>query len=343
MLSPQVVVASRILAPLLQHAERVGVDVAALCAARGVRLLRDDAGTLPANIEVSIQAQRELFDDVAARLGDPLLGLRLGLQIPRGAYGLLEFAAHVGPDLQSVIDVTILSVPLVSAVVAVDYAIDGDVVHFHHKVGVEGGYGRQAAEMTLASIWTGGRRAVGDELRASSWWFQHEAPDATTVRAMEGLLGCPVRFGAADNGFTFPAALLRLPTRLHDEGLHAFLVAQAHKELALRAEVVPFVRQVDNVVAALLAARREVTPAPVAKALALSVRTLQRRLGELGTNFSSIVERARERQARLLLKEPGARVDEVAHALGFQDVSSFSKAFRRWTGVAPSMFRSVDP
>lgn len=341
MLSAGVVVPSRILTPLLVHAGARGVDVDGLVKAHGVRVVRDAQGQLPASIDVSVQAQAALFDDVATRLGDPVLGLRLGLQIPRGAYGLLEFASHAGPDLQSVVDVTIASVPLVSPVVAVSCVVVGAFAEFHHVVAVAGGYGRHAAEMSLAAIFVGGQRAVGDALRMSSCWFAHPAPAADVIVEVERLLGCPVRFDADDNGFAFAAALLQLPTRFHDEGLHAFLVAQAKKELSLLPEAVPFVRQVDNVVDALLRQRKDLDAAVVAKALALSVRTLQRRLGESGSNLSAVVDRAREREARRQLSLPGARVDEVASAVGFKDVSSFSKAFKRWTGQAPSTFRAL--
>jgi AraC-like DNA-binding protein len=340
MLMPGVVVPSRVMAPMLMYAESRGIDVKGLMAAHGLRVARDATGQLPAAIDVAVQTQAALFDDVANRLGDPLLGIRLGLQMPRGAYGLLEFASHIGPNLQSVIDVVVTTAPLVATVATVSCTIVDDQAEIHHQVRVEGGYGRHVAEMSLAAIYIGGRRAVGESLQLSSCWFSHAAPPDGIVDEVSRLFGCPVRYEADDNGCAFPAALLQLPTRFHDHALHAFLVDQAKKQLALMPETVPFVRQADNVVDALLQQGRAITADAVARGLALSVRTLQRRFAEHGASLTSVVERARERAARTTLSQPGVRIEDAAVAAGFGEVSSFSKAFKRWTGHSPSTFRA---
>jgi len=69
--------------------------------------------------------------------------------------------------------------------------------------------------------------------------------------------------------------------------------------------------------------------------LGMPVRTLQRRLYEHGQSYSQLVDAVRLEHARRLLREPGTRVNQVATALGYADPSSFSRAFRRWTGMAP--------
>jgi len=76
-----------------------------------------------------------------------------------------------------------------------------------------------------------------------------------------------------------------------------------------------------------------------ARLLGIPVRTLQRRLREHGQSYSQLVDAVRMEHARRLLREPGAHVNEVAKALGYADPSSFSRAFRRWTGMAPRGYR----
>ena len=324
---------------MLAHAEHSGLEAATLCAAHGVRLKRDVDGHWPSFIDVAVSAQRGLLDDVAARLGDPALGARLGMMIPRGSYGLLEFAAHSGPDLRSIIDVIILTTPLVSPVVTLAMTCTAGRAHLHHVVGVAGGYGRQAAEMSIASIVAGGRRVVGDGLVLREAWFAHRSPSSDVVADVEGLLACPVRYGAEDNGFSFDLALLGLPSRVHDQALHAYLLAQAEHALMARRADDQFVRQVEGAIEGAIGGGLAVDTAHVARHLAVSPRTLQRRLSERGQTLSRLHDRVRERLARSRLLTPGARVDEVAQALGFADVSAFSRAFRRWTGAAPSTFR----
>jgi len=79
-----------------------------------------------------------------------------------------------------------------------------------------------------------------------------------------------------------------------------------------------------------------------ARELGLPVRTLQRRLHALGVSYTGVVEAVRFDLARHLLQEPNSRVCQVAKRLGYADPSSFSRAFRRWSGAPPKSFQS-DP
>jgi AraC-like DNA-binding protein len=77
------------------------------------------------------------------------------------------------------------------------------------------------------------------------------------------------------------------------------------------------------------------TQAEVARALALSARTLHRRLEEAGTSFTGLLDETRRALAEEYLRRADFSVAEVAYLLGFAEASSFNRAFRRWTGRAP--------
>lgn len=79
-----------------------------------------------------------------------------------------------------------------------------------------------------------------------------------------------------------------------------------------------------------------------ARRVGMPVRTLQRRLKESGLSYSELVEQTRYELACRLLDMPGAKMAAVARALGYNDPSSFSRAFRRWTGMSPRAYRSRD-
>lgn len=81
-------------------------------------------------------------------------------------------------------------------------------------------------------------------------------------------------------------------------------------------------------------------PEVVARRLGMSVRTLQRRLGEEGTSFREIRDSVRLSRARRLLTEARLSISEVAERLGFADVSAFDNAFKRWTGETPNALRA---
>jgi AraC-like DNA-binding protein len=78
----------------------------------------------------------------------------------------------------------------------------------------------------------------------------------------------------------------------------------------------------------------------IGRRLGMSRRTLQRRLHERGVTFGQIVDSVR-REAALAAIKPTARisVQEVARACGFEDLKSFRRAFRKWTGLSPTDYR----
>ena len=78
----------------------------------------------------------------------------------------------------------------------------------------------------------------------------------------------------------------------------------------------------------------------VAQLLRVSPRTLQRLLNEQGCSYSGLVERCRSRLASESLRQTQDAVRDIAVFLGYRDTSSFSRAFRRWTGTAPRDFRN---
>jgi AraC-like DNA-binding protein len=74
----------------------------------------------------------------------------------------------------------------------------------------------------------------------------------------------------------------------------------------------------------------------VAKKLALSVRSLSRRLAKEGTTYAGIVDELRRSLALQYLKEPGMSLSQIAWLLGYEGSTSFNHAFRRWTGQPPT-------
>jgi len=79
----------------------------------------------------------------------------------------------------------------------------------------------------------------------------------------------------------------------------------------------------------------------VSSDLALSKRTLQRRLQEQDTNFAQLRDDVRFNYAIKYLMNDGLSVDLVSKNLDFSDRTSFTNAFKRWTGLSPSVFRKL--
>jgi len=165
--------------------------------------------------------------------------------------------------------------------------------------------------------------------------FSH-SPRADTAEYRR-ILRAPVHFETERNEMLFAAGVFALPSqhanarfaRLHEQYASQLLEIQRDKSLVGR------VRQQ-------LSEQLESGPpdrSSVAKCLALSDRSLQRHLSEEGTNFRSILDNWRRDLARNQLQNHDTPIAEIAYLTGFSEVSSFTRAVKRWFGCTPGQLR----
>lgn len=144
--------------------------------------------------------------------------------------------------------------------------------------------------------------------------FQHGA--CSDIGEYEDLFGVIPSFGAEKDRIAFDSSLLDAPMRCRAPG-----------------------SSVTSRVRSILGREPDQRMATVALSLGLSLRTLQRALASEGTGYHLIADQVRRELAERLLssRQP---VCEVACTLGFNDVAAFHRAFRRWTGSTPGVFRT---
>lgn len=73
--------------------------------------------------------------------------------------------------------------------------------------------------------------------------------------------------------------------------------------------------------------------------IGIPVRTLQRQLKKSGISYSQLVQQTRLKMACHLISNSDSKVKEIASALGYNDVGSFSRAFKKWTNMSPREYR----
>lgn len=161
--------------------------------------------------------------------------------------------------------------------------------------------------------------------------------DNRELAELEGLFGAPLRFGRPACAVVLPAALLSRPLPAlanaragSDSGAREALQATA-PALDLAGSLEQLLRL------QILEGRPDIQC--VAEAAGLQVRTLQRRLKARGLQYSRLLEKTRFALAIELLEDPGFKVIDIAHELGYGNPANFTRAFQRWTGVAPREFR----
>lgn len=184
-------------------------------------------------------------------------------------------------------------------------------------------------------------------------WLAHErlpvheigltgpAPDAAVRAAHAQVFGPAVVYGVPAAYGRFDATLLDRPVPNADGSMLKVLQRHADELLAARLRETAEPRIVTDVrreVAAQLADDRARLD-DVAAALAMSTRTLQRKLAEAGTNFQAVHDAARQALAEALLRDSRLNLTDVAFMLGYREQSSFNRACRDWFGNTPARTR----
>jgi AraC-like DNA-binding protein len=323
---------SQLVAPFLARVP----DANALIARFGLpaSAARDPETVLP------LETLQQLLDAVEEATGDPFVGLHVAASLPRGTYGLLEFSSRSAPTVRESMVRIVRYISLLNELVEVTLSEkDGEGTIEQRITGAPLCVGRHGNEFFVAMLLAESRRASGTHWVPRRAWFAHPAPRDRSE--LESLLGTrDLRFGAGANGVAVDGAVLDLPLATSDPPLLTLLDQKAEEALAARAGPNRFLGHVQARI------REQLTDGGpslerVAAALKMSRRTLQRRLADEGVSFQELAESVRRELARLYIKDPRRPLGEVAFMLGYQELSAFFRAFRRWTGMTPSEFRET--
>ena len=159
----------------------------------------------------------------------------------------------------------------------------------------------------------------------------------------ERVLGAPVRFRADASMLCLAHRAVETELPSADPHVAAALVRLATEQLTLLRQQALHER-VAAAIRSAMTGTGEATCARIARQLAMSVRTLQRRLGDEGVTFRGLRDTVRRDLAIELSAEQGPlggpNVMDLAMCVGFSDSATLCRAFKRWTGTSPGVFRS---
>jgi AraC-like DNA-binding protein len=180
------------------------------------------------------------------------------------------------------------------------------------------------------------RRVLPDRETVREVWLRRSLPQDRQL--FDQFFGVPVRFNAPDNGLLVNTSTLSEPLPGADASLMSTLEWRANAQL----ESLPDLENIlERVKRAMLdgIADGDVRVERIAKKLALSPRTLHRRLQAGGESFQSVLDAIRCDLAKRDLASGRYAVGEVSRRVGFTSVSAFSRAFKLWTDRTPLAFQ----
>jgi AraC-like DNA-binding protein len=170
--------------------------------------------------------------------------------------------------------------------------------------------------------------------------FVHPAPPTEVIAEMARVVGVAPQFGADATAVTFPASVLDLAVPAARPSLCGVMIEKLDAMLdAIERGTDVSTRARAEIAGLLRDGRCDVDE--LARALAMSRRSLERALAAEGTSAGAVIDDERRQLALTWL--PQLTVDEVAARLGYSDSRAFARAFKRWTGVAPSEYRRGQP
>lgn len=313
---------------LLPAAQARGLPVEQLLQQSGL-----DRARLQADARVPLFKAFDLLLRAERASGDPLIGLRMGLEVRPRSFQLLGYASLSSATLGDAVQRLLRFESLVWDIGSTRLQVDGEQASLVWASRHLPWLPRQAVEIALAGWIALGRRLSEGAAQPRLLQFRHRL--AAPAEDYEALIGCPVQGSAPRNAVSFPRALLNLPLPEADPGLCGWMERQGRAFLrddGLKA----------NDIRAVLCQglpHAEFELEDVAARLGLGPRQLKRRLADAGLTLAGLQDEVRHDLAQLYLRHSELTLLEIACLLGFSEQSSFTRAFRRWEGCAPSEFR----
>jgi AraC-like DNA-binding protein len=302
-------------------------------------------GGNPVQHRISAAGQSKFLDLAAEAIGDSALGLHLAEKVISRDVGILFYVVSGGKNIEEALTLFARYHRIANEAARLKLVRTASGATFEVDVfGLPTHSARQNAEFGFAVIMKVLREVAGRNINPTRVAFAH--PRNSDLKDFERFFVCPVEFGRAsiegssEHLFEFSNETLAIPLITADpklvKALKPFCEAAAKERGAATGTLRSAVeREIEK-----LLPHGKAQAQNVAKALALSVRTLSRRLADEGTTYAEVVDQLRRSLAQQYLKDQSMSLSQIAWLLGYEGSTSFNHAFKRWTGRSPSAVRN---
>ncbi|HEY0255047.1 MAG TPA: AraC family transcriptional regulator ligand-binding domain-containing protein [Kofleriaceae bacterium] len=297
----------------------------------------EDAAAFLEELEVPPEAAPNLYvdaarvdralDRIASRRGDPALAMTLARISAIRPLGLFGHMVWLSGTVRDALERAVKRYQMVTRRTQLELIESGDIAVVRSTpVEPDAPRGKILAEFPFASLALRARETTGGAFHLRAMRFGH-AGEATPAYAE--VFRAPVTFGNGVDELECAIDQLSLPLASADP-----ITVQAIEATVAQLSATPQTSLVDRVRRAIGDAN-DPELAVVAGSLGMSERTLRRHLEQDQTSLRQIADELRRARADAMLAA-GRSVKDVAFALGFSEPSAFSRAYKRWTGKAPT-------
>ncbi len=322
--------ATRVVSDLRRH----GVNADGLLGEVGLR--RADVSEPDNRIEYA--AALGLIERAATTLEDPSYGLRLGAAQDARDGGLLSFLMLNSPTLLDALTNAQRYLRVVGEGEDIEIERTGPHLTLRFRETDRALRGlRHNSEYIAAVLVRACRDMTRKRVSPVRAEFMHGRPNAKVGYAE--YLGCAVRFHTEWDALVYETATMRLPVIGADSKLFKVLERACQKILGPTPKKQDIVHDVRERVIDRLA-KGTVSFDDIARELNMSTKTLERRLADRKTTFSTLLDDARSGLAKRYLTDSDLRLEQIAYLTGYSESAALVRAFRRWTGTTPMQYRA---
>jgi AraC-like DNA-binding protein len=318
---------------VVETLERMGFVPAPMLAAAGIsrRRLYNPLARL------EVELEHALWAEVESATSDPAIGLKVGVEAWRtGRRTVDAYIAIYSPTAREMFANVERFVRLADDRGHVQVEEHDEVATV--RVYRDGGYPRALGY--IDSLFAGTVRAMRERLEDFVLLaVQLPRPEPNDPAPYLDAFGVMPSFATGCADLSFPRRLLDVPVRGADSRLAEMLKEHARELLRNVPSVDPLLTDLQQALFQAFGSG-EVGLAPIARRIGTSSRTLRRRLADLGTSFQAELDAMRRDLALQQLRAERTPISDIAERLGFASANAFQRAFRRWTGQAPSTYRS---
>ncbi|AMQ89049.1 AraC family transcriptional regulator [Marinobacter sp. LQ44] len=288
-------------------------------------------------VRVSQAQASEFVTRAIIESGEPGLGIMLARELKLPLHGALGTAVMSSRTLEEALELMTRYLTLRAPHLKVQKRVSGQNAWYNVTCDIElGPLQGFVLDAVLFGCVTMGAQLTGTLVPGTR--VLRRGPEPNHFHRFRNRIGVPVEYGATENALIVPVSQLCLPVRFSDDQLAASSRAQCEEALKQLKEDAGFACRVRRVIET----SHPFPPklARVAATLFVSERTLKRRLQEEEASFQQLVDQVRLERAKELLENTGMNLSQIADALGYADAANFTRAFKRWTGLSPSHFRT---